>query len=42
MEHTPAAVKAEGKYCIKILVAKDLTVGMSAKGLMYLCEVVAL
>ena len=42
MEHTPAAAKAEGKYCIKILVAKDLTVGMSAKGLMYLCEVVAL
>ena len=42
MEHTPAAEKAEDKYCIKVLVAKDLTVGMSAKGLMYLCEVVAL
>lgn len=40
--HKPADAIAEGQYCVKILVAKQMTVGMSTKGLQYLCEVVEL
>ncbi len=42
MKHDPKASLTGGQYGIKILKAQDLTVGMEAKGKMYLCEVVAL
>ena len=33
--HKPAAAKPAAGYCVKVLLAKDLTVGMRAEGLMY-------
>lgn len=40
--HTPSATLVAGQYNIKVLLSKDLTTGMTAHGLQYLCEVVAL
>ena len=42
MKHEPKASLTGGQYGIKILRKQDLTAGMESKGLMYLCEVVAL
>ena len=41
-KHTAAATLPQSGYAIKVLVQRDLTVGMSSKGYMYLCEVVQL
>lgn len=40
--HEPKAALTGGQYGIKILVEKDLVVGMKNDGKQYLCEVVAL
>lgn len=42
MLHTPAASVTSGQYNVKILLSKELTVGMKSSGLQYLCEVVEL
>lgn len=40
--HAPAAALPEGGYAVKILVEKDLNIGMRLDGKMYLVEVVQL